>query len=85
MATKCFILYVHGKEDFQMPAFLASQVHIQPLHELPIIPDWLQTIPKPLLVDTVKKTGFWGTELDAFIASKRPSKFVPVDSLSDTL
>jgi hypothetical protein len=84
MSTKRYVLYTE-EDKFKMPSFLAAQVHIQPLAELQNVPEWLQALPKPLLVDTVKKVGLWGTELDTFIASKRPSKFVPVESLSDTL
>jgi len=86
MSTKRFILYVESVEGFKLlPSFLAAQTHVQPLSQLPHTPEWLQSIPKPLLVDTLKKVGFWGTEMTAFMESKRPSKFVAVDSLSDTL
>lgn len=85
MSSKRFILYTEESSSFKIPAFLASQVHTQKISQLSSVPAWLQEAPKPLLVDTVKKQGLWGTELHTFVDSKRPTKFSQVESLSDTM
>lgn len=84
MATKRYILYISDISETKiLEKWIRAQTHIQLLQELSEIPDWLQELPLPVLVDQTKKEAYFGPKtLQNFFDQKKPNtKFAPVDFL----
>lgn len=83
MATKRYVFYVDSEDSKSiLTPWMRAQTHVQVLSKLPDVPQWLQTIPKPVLVDVLKTEAVWGTEIAVLMESRKPpSKFAPVEEL----
>lgn len=84
MATKRYILYVSDiSESKILEKWIRPHTHIQLLSELSSIPDWLQELSSPVLVDQIKKEAYFGPKtLENFFNQKKPiSKFATVEVL----
>ena len=84
MATKRYILYVPDNSESKiLEKWIRPQTHIQFISELSEIPDWLKSLPLPVLVDQIKKEAYFGPKtLESFLNQKKSnSKFAPVEVL----
>lgn len=84
MATKRYILYISNESETKiLEKWIKPQTHIQMISELSEVPDWLQQLPSPVLVDQIKKEAYFGPKtLENFLNQKKPnSKFATVELL----
>lgn len=83
MATRRFVFYIDNEDQRTLLAsWLRTQTHIQLVSKLGPLPNWLQQIPRPVLVDMLTQEAAWGSELDGMMqVRKPPSKFSPVDDI----
>lgn len=86
MATKRYVLYVQSfEESALLYPWMKSQTHVQPVKALPKIPEWLQSLSLPVLVDRQKQVAFWGPEeLESAMNARKPaSKFSSAATLDE--
>lgn len=83
MATRRFVLYVDSEDQKQVLApWMRAQTHVQLMKHLQLVPSWLDSMPRPVLVDLLNQEACWGTEIAIVMNSKKPpSKFAPVEDL----
>ena len=85
MSSKRYVLYVDQAKDARIITgcqnSFVQQVHIQHLSRLENVPQWLASVPRPVLADTMKLQGYYEEELQKFLATKKikTTKFGSVD------
>jgi hypothetical protein len=74
-----YILYTSTQSENEIlksaPPEIKQHVLIQPKSQIKV-PDWLQNIPTPVLVDTLKFQAMYGNEIDIFFQSKSKRTFL---------
>ena len=83
MSTRRFVLYIESEEQRAILApWIRSQTHVQPISRLASIPEWLQPLKAPVLVDMLSQEAVWGSEIESVMNSRKPpSKFAAVEEL----